>query len=74
MLLQTGPDDLKNTKHLKFDIWQFFDAFLKKWKKITFSENFENRQQHTLKSLYAFFLSELGRQKATELDQTILRR
>ena len=35
-------------------------------------ENFENRQKHTLKSLYAFFLSELGKQQPAELDQTIL--
>ena len=34
MCLRTGPGDLKNTKHLKFDIRQIFYAF---------SENFENR-------------------------------
>ena len=44
---------LKITKHLKFDIQRIFYASLKKVKKITFSEN---RQEHTLKSLYAFFL------------------
>ena len=32
ILLRTGPGDLKNTKHLKFDIWQIFKAFFKKWK------------------------------------------
>ena len=72
MCLRTGPGDLKNTNHLKFDIWQIVCAFLKKMEKITFSENFENRQKHTLKSLYAFFLSVPGRQKPTELNQTIL--
>ena len=42
MCLQTGPGDSKNTKHLNFDIRQIFYAFLKKWKKITYSENFDN--------------------------------
>ena len=40
MCLQTGPGDLKNTKHLKFD---FLCIFLKN-EKITFSENLKNHQ------------------------------
>ena len=42
--LRTGSGDFKNTKHLKFDIRRIFYTFLKNEKKITFSENFENRQ------------------------------
>ena len=35
--LRTGPGDLKNTKHLKFDKRQIFYASLKNGKKIHFS-------------------------------------
>ena len=44
-------------KHQTFEIWYTanFLRIFKECKKITFFENFENRQEHTLKSLYAFF-------------------
>ena len=72
MCLRTGPGDLKNTKHLKSEIRQIFYALLKNGKKFTNFDNFENRQQHTFKSLYAFFYLNLVGKKPTELDQTIL--
>ena len=36
MWLRTGPGDLKNNKHLKFDKRQIFKAFFKKCKKSHF--------------------------------------
>ena len=38
---RTGPGNLKNMKHLKFDIRQIFYTSLKKMKKVTFFENIE---------------------------------
>ena len=44
MCLQTGPGDLKNTKHLKFDIQQIFYTSLNILKTNTFFKISETRQ------------------------------
>ena len=55
MCIQTGPDDLKNTKHLKCDIRQIFDAFLNKMEEFTFSENFKKKSVAHVKIVVCFF-------------------
>ena len=49
--LQTGLDDFKKTKHLKFCISQILARF----QNIAFFMAFENHQQHMLKSVNVFF-------------------
>ena len=66
---------LKNTKQLKFDKQQIFYAFLKKWEKNhIFREFWKSSVAHVKIVVCFLFLSELGKQKPAELDQTILRR
>ena len=74
MCLRTGLGDLKNTKHLKLIYGRFFYAFLKNGKNHIFREFLKSSVAHVKIVVCFFFLSELGKQKPSELDQTILRR